>query len=67
MSQVARDMAYASGIAPLGGGSALYNVETSKVMADAILGVTIPIALVVWGFGFFWFVIAVATVLDMAS
>lgn len=60
-------MVYSSGIAPFGGGSALYSVESARGMADAVLGVTIPIALVIWGLGFFWFIIAVATVLDMAA
>lgn len=65
LSQVARDFTYSSGSAPLGGGN-LYSEETAKVMADALLGVSIPVALVIWGLGLVWFVIAVSTITDMA-
>jgi hypothetical protein len=65
LSQVARDFTYSTGFPPLGGGN-LYSEETSKVMADALLGVSIPVALVIWGLGLVWFVIAVSTITDMA-
>lgn len=39
----------------------------ARIMATAIYGVTMPIALVIWGLGLFWLVLAIATLLDLAK
>lgn len=65
LSQVARDLTYRTGVPPFGGDK-LYNVETARMMADAVLAATIPVALVLWGTALFWFIIAGAVISDMA-
>lgn len=39
----------------------------AQIMASAIYAVSIPIALVLWGLGLFWLILAVSTLLDLAK
>lgn len=43
-----------------------FTAEEARTMALAVYGATIPIALVLWGLGFFWLLIAVLTLSDLA-
>jgi tellurite resistance protein TehA-like permease len=43
----------------------LLSVEEEKMIASAVYGVSLFVALVIWGMGVFWLAIAVATVLHM--
>lgn len=62
-SQVVRKLAYDTDIG-LGNG-AQFDREMQIRMADAIYAVSIPVALVIWGMGLFWFVIAVGSVIKI--
>jgi len=39
----------------------------AQIMASAIYAVSIPIALVLWGLGLFWLILAVSTLIDLAK
>lgn len=62
-SKVIRQLAMETGIG-LGNG-AMYGQATQIRMADAIYAVSIPIALVIWGIGLFWLVIAVGSIIKI--
>lgn len=59
-SRVIRQLAYNTDVG-LGNG-AQFDRQTQRVFADAIFAGSIPIVLVIWGLGMFWFIIAVASV-----
>ena len=46
------------------GGGSLYTPEEARMLALGVYGATIPIALIIWGFGLFWAVIAGAPHVD---
>ncbi|KAJ9478502.1 Sulfite efflux pump SSU1 [Pseudozyma hubeiensis] len=41
------------------------DVQTAKMMATAIYAVSVPIALVIWGLGLVWLVLAVSSLVDL--
>lgn len=58
-ASVIRDM-YLAGDRFLDGGVSRYSEGDERIFSMAVFAVTIPVALVIWGFGFFWLVMAVA-------
>lgn len=62
-AKVVRQLAIDTGVG-LGNG-AMFDSETQIMMANAIYAGTIPIALVIWGMGFFWFTVAIASVVKI--
>lgn len=51
---------YLAGDRFLDGGVSRYSEGDERIFSMAVFAVTIPVALVIWGFGFFWLVMAVA-------
>jgi len=64
LAEVTRQLTKSTGVW-LGGGS-IYSAEEAVMMATAVHGVTICASFVLWGLGFFWFAIAIMTLVDMA-
>lgn len=62
-SKVIRQLATTTGTG-LGNASS-YDADTQIMMANAIYACTIPVALIIWGVGFFWLVIAVASIIKI--
>lgn len=48
-------------------GSSAVSLADGRIIATAIYGATIPIALVIWGIGLVWLVISVASFIDVSS
>lgn len=47
------------------GSATAIDAETAKIMATAIYAVSVPVALVIWGLGLVWLVLAVSSLLDL--
>ncbi|KAJ9091281.1 hypothetical protein QFC21_007270 [Naganishia friedmannii] len=46
-------------------GTVLYTKDDLRVFGNAVYAGTIPVVLTIWGFGLFWLVIALATVINL--
>ncbi|KAN0065569.1 Plasma membrane sulfite pump involved in sulfite metabolism [Thecaphora frezii] len=60
-----RRTALGGGLVDGGGQDEAY--EVAKLIAYAIQGVSVPVALVLWGLGLVWLVLAVVTIADMTA
>ncbi|GHJ86518.1 hypothetical protein NliqN6_2920 [Naganishia liquefaciens] len=47
------------------GGSRLYEAAEWRVFGSAVFAGTVPVALVIWGFGFVWLLIAIGSILHI--
>jgi tellurite resistance protein TehA-like permease len=61
---VLRTLVHRDGVSMFGGA---LSIEEEKTIASAVYGVSLFIALIMWGLGLFWLAIAVGTVVHMAK